>query len=128
MLRLIALVLCLGCLFFAAPARSSGSSRSPQTVTMEVTGYCACVKCCGPNACGVTASGKPVSFNDGKFVAADRSLPFGTRLQVPGYAGGQIVTVQDRGGAIKGNKLDLYFKTHAEARKWGRQKVPVTLY
>lgn len=98
-----------------------------RTVMMEVTAYCACVKCCGPNAIGLTASGKDISYNSGKFVAADTSvLPFGTKLIIPGYHG-QAVEVIDRGGAIKGNKLDVFFPTHQEALVWGRQHVAVTV-
>jgi 3D (Asp-Asp-Asp) domain-containing protein len=93
---------------------------------MEVTAYCACTKCCGPNAQGITASGKHVSYNDGKFVAADRSIAFGTRLMIPGYDA-QPVEVIDRGGAIKGNKLDVFFPTHQEALEWGRRTVAVTV-
>ncbi|MEM7808016.1 MAG: 3D domain-containing protein [Planctomycetota bacterium] len=97
-------------------------------VLMEVTAYCPCVKCCGPRAKGVTASGLPVSYNDGLFVAGDTEFfPFGTRLVVPGYGsdGGEVVEVIDRGGAIKGMKLDVYYDSHAEAKKWGRQFLPV---
>ncbi len=93
---------------------------------MEVTAYCACKICCGPKAQGITASGKRVSYNNGLFVAADTSiLPFGTKLQIPGYAGGRPVEVIDRGGAIKGRKLDVYYRTHGEARIWGRRWVEV---
>jgi 3D (Asp-Asp-Asp) domain-containing protein len=93
---------------------------------MEVTAYCACKACCGPGARGITASGKRVSYNRGRFVAADTSvLPFGTRIRVPGYAEGEVVEVIDRGGAIKGNKLDLYFPSHQAALEWGRRWVPV---
>jgi 3D (Asp-Asp-Asp) domain-containing protein len=95
-------------------------------VTMEVTAYCACTRCCGPNAQGITASGKDVSYNSGKFVAADRSLPFGQRLIIPGYHD-EPVEVIDRGGAIKGNKLDVFFATHQEALEWGRRTVAVTI-
>jgi 3D (Asp-Asp-Asp) domain-containing protein len=55
-------------------------------------------------------------------------LPFGKQLVIPGYAGDQKVEVIDRGGAIKGNKLDLYFSTHAEALVWGRQHLDVTVF
>ena len=103
-------------------------SAAFRTIRMEVTAYCACKKCCGPNAQGITASGKLVSYNGGKFVAADtRLLPFGTKLQVPGYHNGETVEVIDRGGAIKGNKLDLYFDSHQTALEWGRQWVDVTI-
>ena len=94
---------------------------------MEVTAYCACKKCCGPKAQGITASGKRVSYNRGQFVAADRMYKFGTKLLIPGYGNGTPVEVIDRGGAIKGNKLDVYFDSHAEARQWGRQKLTVTI-
>jgi 3D (Asp-Asp-Asp) domain-containing protein len=99
-----------------------------RVIQMEVTAYCACTLCCGPNAQGITASGKLVSYNGGQFVAADTSvLPFGTKIVVPGYAGEEAVEVIDRGGAIKGNKLDLYFDSHDEALEWGRQTLDVTV-
>ena len=118
----------------AAPATTVEltSSAKPQpkskVVRMEVTGYCPCKKCCGPNAQGITASGKKVSYNRGRFVAADtKVLPFGTKLSIPGYHEGIAVEVIDRGGAIKGKKLDLYFHTHQAALNWGRQHVDVTV-
>jgi 3D (Asp-Asp-Asp) domain-containing protein len=101
--------------------------NQPRVMLMEVTAYCPCKKCCGPKAQGITASGKHVSYNAGKFVAADtKVLPFGTKLDVPGY-GSAPVEVIDKGGAIKGNKLDVFFPTHQEALKWGRQWVNVTV-
>ncbi len=95
---------------------------------MEVTAYCACVKCCGAGARGLTASGKRVNYEGGRFVAADtRLLPFGTRLVIPGYhesvAGG--VEVIDRGREIKGRRLDVFFASHSAAKAWGRRIVMV---
>lgn len=101
--------------------------RTIKTIEMEVTAYCPCKKCCGPLAQGITASGKRVSYNNGKFVAADRSIKFGTKLIIPGYASNKPVEVTDRGGAIKGNKLDVYFDSHQQALNWGRQKLTVTV-
>jgi 3D (Asp-Asp-Asp) domain-containing protein len=99
-----------------------------RTMRMEVTAYCPCTKCCGENAQGITASGRDVSYNNSRFVAADTTvLPFHTKLVIPGYHSGATVEVIDRGGAIKGNKLDLYFPTHEEALEWGRQWVDVTI-
>lgn len=97
------------------------------TVKMMVTAYCACPKCCGPDAIGLTASGKDVSYNDGKFVAADKQFAFGTNLIIPGYNSNKPVEVQDRGGAIKGNHLDVFFPTHQEALEWGRRVIDVTV-
>jgi 3D (Asp-Asp-Asp) domain-containing protein len=99
-----------------------------RTMLMEVTAYCPCVRCCGSRAQGLTASGRHVSFNGGRFVAADtKLLKFNTKLRIPGYADESPVQVIDRGGAIKGAKLDVFFPTHEEARRWGRQKLLVTV-
>ena len=100
----------------------------PRVVMMEVTAYCPCKKCCGPRAQGITASGKRVNYNGGLFVAADKDVfKFNTMLKIPGYASGRAVPVLDRGGAIKGNKLDVFFPSHTEALKWGRQRIAVTV-
>lgn len=104
-------------------AQSNGKSR---IIWLEVTAYCPCVKCCGPDAVGITASGKPVDYNGGAFVAADADLfPFGAKLSVPGYHDGKTVEVIDRGSAIKGVKVDVFFPTHEQAEEWGRQWVAV---
>jgi 3D (Asp-Asp-Asp) domain-containing protein len=106
---------------------STAITHKLRTIRMEVTAYCPCTKCCGENAQGLTASGHDVSYNNSRFVAADTDhLPFGTRLVIPGYAGGAVEVI-DRGGAIKGNKLDVFYPTHEEALEWGRQWVDVTV-
>lgn len=88
----------------------------------ETTAYCACMQCCGKTD-GITASG--VKAVQGVTVAADTSrLPFGTKLHIDGV-GERIV--QDRGGAIKGNRIDIYFDNHQEALQYGRRKVEVTI-
>jgi 3D (Asp-Asp-Asp) domain-containing protein len=97
-----------------------------RAVFMEVTAYCPCRKCCGPEAHGVTASGRHVSHNEGRFVAADTTvLPFHTKLVIPGYSANMPVEVLDKGGAIKGNRLDVFFPTHEAALEWGRRMVEV---
>jgi 3D (Asp-Asp-Asp) domain-containing protein len=104
------------------------SHGKSQVVWLEVTAYCACPRCCGPAAAGVTASGKPVSYNGGAFVAADEAqFVFGVKLRIPGYHDGQPVEVIDRGSAIKGARVDVYFPTHEQAEQWGRQWLPVVV-
>ena len=53
------------------PALTLPKAAKPahHTIKMMVTAYCACPKCCGPDAIGLTASGKDVSYNNSKFVA-----------------------------------------------------------
>ncbi len=72
---------------------------------------------------GRTASGLQVRKG---VVAVDPALiPLGTHLFVPGY--GNAVAA-DVGVAIKGRIIDLWMPTHAEARKWGRKTVFITVY
>jgi len=91
-----------------------------------VTAYCPCKECCGKHADGVTASGHVIQQGD-KFCAADPSIPFNTMLIIDGYNDNKPVPVLDRGGAIKGYRLDVYFDTHAEARQWGVRECEVRI-
>lgn len=56
-------------------------------------------------------------------VAVDPSIiPLGSRLYIEGYG---FARAADRGGAIKGNRLDVFLETAAECRNWGVRKVKV---
>ena len=97
-----------------------------RTLRMLVTAYCPCKKCCGKFSDNVTASGKSVYSNRSMFVAADtRLLKFGTMLSVPGYYGARAVPVLDRGSSIRGYRLDVFFLSHRQARKWGKRYLDV---
>ena len=98
-----------------------------QTVRMRVTAYCACKKCCGKFADGITACGHKIQPGD-VFAAADRRYSFGTEMVVPGYNNGKPIKVLDRGGAIRGNRLDVFFHKHKEALKWGVKYVDVKIH
>lgn len=86
----------------------------------QITAYCGGSCCCGEFADGITASGHKIKKGD-KFVAAPPDTPFGTLLSIKGYANGLPVPVRDRGGAIKGNRIDVFFDTHKKALAWGVQ-------
>jgi len=94
------------------------------TVRMRVTAYCPCPKCCGRYSDGVTACGHKLHPGD-SFVAADKKYPFGTEMIIPGYKNDQPVKVLDRGGAIYGNRLDVFFDSHKEALEWGVRNLDV---
>ena len=103
--------------------------RPARTVMFKVTGYSPDARSCGEFADGQTATLHSVTTNGGRMVAADtRVLPFGSMLSIPGYASDMIVPVLDRGGAIKGQRLDLLFPTHEAAIRWGVKTVPVTIW
>lgn len=102
--------------------------RPVKTMTMKTTAYSPDERSCGKWADGITASGKSVWMNGGRLVAADRAIPYGTILTIPGYNDGKPVQVWDRGGKIKGNRLDLLYPTHEIAMKWGVQDLPVVFW
>jgi 3D (Asp-Asp-Asp) domain-containing protein len=103
--------------------------RAVKTIRMRVTAYCPCGRCCGRHADYRTASGYSVWVNRGKLVAADtRVLPFGSIISVPGYDDTHPVPVLDRGGKIKGNRLDVLFPTHKQAMAWGTKWLDVTVW
>lgn len=103
--------------------------RPVKTITMLVTAYSPDEQSCGEWADGITASGYSVWTNGMKLVAADTSiLPLGSLVSVPGYDGGDVVPVLDRGGAIKGNRLDVLYPSHEEALQWGAQRLEVTIW
>lgn len=78
----------------------------------KITAYCSCSKCCGKSD-GITASGAKATA--GRTIAAPFTFKFGTKLIINGHE----YIVEDRGGAIKGNRIDIYFDSHQEALSFG---------
>ena len=59
----------------------------------------------------------------GRTVAASSKFTFGTKLNI----NGRTYVVEDRGGAINGNKIDIFVNSHAEALAWGVRYLPVSV-
>lgn len=114
-----------------APAAPSGNtvsrsgsvnSRSGTVLTMVATAYDGCYQCNKPYYGYPSYIGLPLARG---IVAVDpRVIPMGTRLYVEGY--GNAIAA-DQGNAIKGNRIDLFFDTHAQALKYGMKTVKVTI-
>ncbi|MCA9294129.1 MAG: 3D domain-containing protein [Phycisphaerales bacterium] len=103
--------------------------RRARTLSMRVTAYSPDERSCGDFADGVTASNSTVWRNGMQLVAADTAvLPFGTLVSIDGYANGEVVPVLDRGGKIKGMRLDVLFPTHEQAMQWGVHKMDVVVW
>ena len=97
------------------------TTTEPQTKTMLVvaTAYCSCTKCCGKSD-GITASGVKAKANH--TIAVDkRIIPLGTVVLI----NGKQYVAEDTGSAIKGNRIDIYFDSHEQALKWGRQQIEI---
>jgi 3D (Asp-Asp-Asp) domain-containing protein len=93
-------------------------------VRMEATAYTAGYGCTGKHPddpwYGITASGRRVQHG---IVAVDRSvIPLGTQLYVDGYG---FAIAADVGGAIRGNKIDLFMYEIEDALRFGRRHIDV---
>lgn len=86
-------------------------------VKFTATAYCGCAKCCGKST-GKTASGTTATA--GRTVAMSSSYSFGTKIEIQGMG---TYIVEDRGGAIKGNRIDIFFSNHQKALDFGRRTV-----
>jgi 3D (Asp-Asp-Asp) domain-containing protein len=84
---------------------------------VNASAYTASTDECGKND-GVTASGVRVRENE--TIACPMNFPFGTKINIDGYG---IYVCQDRGGAIEGNKIDIYMKTKTQAFAFGRREL-----
>lgn len=86
----------------------------------KLTGYCPCEICCGkwasnrPNGIVYGAIGE--ELKEGYSIAVDPDvIPYGSEVII----NGKTYKAQDCGGAIKGNRIDLYFESHSDALEFG---------
>ena len=89
-----------------ASTSAPGPPRAGGTLTVYATAYC---------LTGSTATGLPVGPG---IVAVDPTvIPLGTRMTIPGYGDG---VAADTGGAIKGNRIDVWIADCKEAAAFNR--------
>ncbi|MED4136690.1 LysM peptidoglycan-binding domain-containing protein [Priestia megaterium] len=103
------------------PAESS-QQASGKSMTVEATAYTAnCAGCSGTTATGVDLKANP----NQKVIAVDPSvIPLGSKVYVEGY--GEAVAA-DTGGAIKGNRIDVFVPAEGDAQQFGRKSVKITV-
>lgn len=113
----------------ALAAKAQG--MTPVVKTLNASAYTAstCGKSANSSGYGITASGACASA--WCTVAAGKGYPMGTIIYIPYFAnkpnGGWFV-VQDRGGAISNNKLDVYMSTYNECINFGRRNLECYIY
>ncbi len=66
----------------------------------------------------ITSTGQKVRV--GGIAVDPQVISYGTRVYIEGYG---YATAIDCGGAIKGNRIDVFFETEKECRKWGVRNV-----
>jgi 3D (Asp-Asp-Asp) domain-containing protein len=84
---------------------------------INASAYTAAADECGKSD-GITASGLKV--REKETLACPREFPFGTKIKIEGMG---TYVCQDRGGAIKGNHIDIYMETKSEAFAFGRRNL-----
>lgn len=98
------------------PAYEKGKSLGIFTTS----GYCSCSICSGSSSLTYTG----VLPQAGHTISADLTvLPLGTRV----FIDDTVYTVEDMGSHVDGNLIDIFYDTHAEAKKHGIQQQEVFL-
>lgn len=93
------------------------------TMWVKTTGYCNCSSCAGQWAGAATASGTRPRENH--TIAVDkRIIPLGTKVRI----GDETYVAEDTGGAIKGNKIDVYYASHGKAMAHGVKYQKIRVY
>lgn len=105
----------------SAPAVEAAAPSSKE-ITVEATAYTAsCEGCSGITATGIDLLANP----NAKVISVDPSvIPLGSKVLVEGY--GEAIA-GDTGGAIKGNKIDIFIPSKQDAINFGRKQLKVTI-
>jgi 3D (Asp-Asp-Asp) domain-containing protein len=106
-------------LLFAVPVGAKPAGRKVRLVT---TAYCLgpCRRC---GTSGITKLGSR-SMRGVAVGSKRRAIALGSTVTIPGYGRGRV---DDVGGGVRGNQLDLRFRSHSRAEKWGRKVIEVTI-
>ncbi|MGE7917132.1 LysM peptidoglycan-binding domain-containing protein [Lysinibacillus xylanilyticus] len=101
---------------------SSTSKTAAKEITVEASAYTAsCEGCTGITATGINLKTNP----NAKVISVDPAvIPLGSKVYVEGY--GEAIA-GDTGGAIKGNRIDVFFPSQQDAINFGVKKLKVTI-
>jgi 3D (Asp-Asp-Asp) domain-containing protein/LysM repeat protein len=105
-----------------APAPAAAPSNGSKEITVKATAYTAsCEGCSGVTATGINLNANP----NAKVISVDPSvIPLGTKVYIEGY--GEAVA-GDTGGAIKGNRIDVYMPSESQAIQFGAKEITVKI-
>ena len=121
----------------SSPVKSSSGlaakveGKTPIVKTLNASAYTAstCGKSASSSGYGITSSGaKATAWYT---VAAGKAYPIGTIIYIPYFqnkANGGWFVVQDRGGAISNNRIDVYMNTYNDCINFGRRNLECYIY
>lgn len=98
----------------AAGAAGGNIPSGGRSLTVQAYAYC---------IHGYTASGRPTT--PGVVAVDPRVIPMGSKLYIPGYGWG---VAADTGGAIVGNKIDVWYPTAGQCYSWGVRPVTIQVF
>lgn len=116
------------------PAALEPGKIPDKVIYVAATAYCTCPKCCGiwsadhesrigTDYVQTTYSG--TIPEEGRTIAVDPDvIPLGSRV----VADGREYIAEDIGGAIKGDRIDIYFESHEDALAFGSQMLTVEVF
>lgn len=97
--------------------KSKKKHKERKGVQFLITAYCPCCDC-SEGYGKITSTGKIPK--QGRTIAVDpKVIPYGTKVKIKGLG---TFIAEDCGGAIKGNRIDIYFESHADTERFGVQR------
>lgn len=102
-------------------ASVQNSQRLRSLGVFKTTAYCPCVIC--SEGWGRRTSTGALATADHTIAVDPRVIPYGSKVMINGV----IYTAEDKGGAVKGNHIDIYFNTHGETHQYGTRNAEVFL-
>ena len=94
--------------------KSKKKHKERKGVQFLITAYCPCCDC-SEGYGKITSTGKIPK--QGRTIAVDpKVIPYGTKVKIKGLG---TFIAEDCGGAIKGNRIDIYFESHADTERFG---------
>ncbi len=93
------------------PEVNSGGAKNISVVS---TAYC---------TGSITSTGTKPRW--GVIAVDPRVIPYGTKVYIPQFD--MVFRAEDTGGAIKGNKIDIYMNSKSQAVNWGRRTIDIQI-
>lgn len=114
-------VVAVGTKTTSAQAMNVNASGGKEIYVSSTAYTASCNGCSGITATGLNLKNNP----NAKVIAVDPNvIPLGSKVYVEGYG---YAVAADKGGAIKGHKIDVFFPSTSDAYRWGVKKVKVRI-